>query len=168
VGAKSNWNFSSLLQTFRGAGCSQEAKEKAMAGKNQASQREIERAINGGWWESGESRERQKESIYQLPTTKSFGQELDMRRGNVLGKKVRVQMLRDSQKTRNVKSSKTTRPEKKWKLNGHARLVFSSWILGRRRSPFPLHSLLLCQLFSPLLERPGRWPLYFMQILWQL
>jgi len=98
---------------IRRVGCRQEAKEKAMAGKNQASQREIERAINGGWWESGESGERQKESIYQLPTTKSFGQELDMRRGNVLGKKVRVQMLRDSQKTRNVKSSKTTGPEKK-------------------------------------------------------
>lgn len=50
-----------------------------------SSQKEIERAVK-----------RRPAGIYQLP--KAFGQELDMRRGNVLGKKVRLQMLRDSRK----------------------------------------------------------------------
>jgi len=79
----------------------QPGSSKAMAVKK-SSQKEIERAVK-----------RRPAGIYQLP--KAFGQELDMRRGNVLGKKVRLQMLRDSRKkkTRNVKSSKTTGPKKK-------------------------------------------------------
>jgi len=114
-GSEIKLKFLVAAPDFSGGGLQPGSKGKGdgweKSGKPKRNRASHKRWMVGKWGK--EKGERQKESIYQLPTTKSFGQELDMRRGNVLGKKVRVQMLRDSQKTRNVKSSKTTGPEKK-------------------------------------------------------